>query len=1052
MAALLRVCCTVLFVLGTAACLSAKDASQPDPMAVAPGKPVLRIEPIELQTNLLPNASFEDVNAGVPNQWRWDRRNTDATLSIDESTAHTGRRSVRVTNSTPFGPHVYAMLFLPDGVEVKPDTAYTFSCYVKSDTDINIAWFGGGTQWLHRARFPGNTRGQWARVVLSFKTGPDDRRIPVMLNTESPTAGFWVDDVQLVPGPQPMPVFDTASKGPILDIELPTPSTARTHGAAVVPAWNPTRFPSDQYAFATEKLWAEGLLYLPHPVPRGILTARLGPPAGQPLAETSQTRDFAAGTYLIAAGFWIADVQNPDVQLSLELADQSTDAANRQNAAATIKRRLVTTAVVKAALEQVATLREQLQARIESLRKSGRDPAYPLAALTVLDNFSDYAQQDLAHDEIARAYDAALEMQAIARAAIAREFLPPVPRYATADKRPSFRLDGPAQLGTVRWSDGRVEADWPLQFVGVGAFGQVKNDIEKLPGYGMNIIQVEFGPNSIVVGEDQIDTSITQQYLALLDRAAKAGVAVNLLISPHYFPQWAMQKWPHLGDASGGFLRYDVQAPEARAVLEKFLRTAIPKICHHPALHSICLSNEPLFTDVEKSKYVAAMWHDWLRARHGTIAKLNERWGSTYADFDAIAVPPKHFGTEPIIYDFITFNCETFAQWHAWMASIIRQLAPDVPLHAKIMICAALERAEHGAWCIDPQLFAELSDINGNDAWKFYSPTGPWADSWLAEQMGYDFQRSMADKLVFNSENHLIPDRNFDDVPPAHIHNIFWQGAVHGQSATVTWVWERSYDPTADTAGSILHRPGCAEAMGQSGLDLLRLSREVTALQRAPAQVALVWSPASIVAGQEYLTTLKQTYAGLNFCGVRIGFITERQLAAYAQDGKLPGPLQQLKVILAPNVKRTPETTLGALHKFQEQGGRVVQLGDCFGEDEYGKRRQTKPSLGTPVEAPPTDRAAFDLLRQQIPQWPVSRPVNVTLANGEPAWGVEYLAVEQGGRLLVNLANYGRDPVKTQVLVSGKPVGGTDLRSGRQFDNAIELPSLEPVLLEVRPR
>src|SRR3990172_7961652 len=72
----------------------------------------LRVEPIALQKNLLPNASFEQVEAGRPGPWAWDRRNTDATTTIDETVAHAGKRSLRITNGTPFSPHVYGMFHL----------------------------------------------------------------------------------------------------------------------------------------------------------------------------------------------------------------------------------------------------------------------------------------------------------------------------------------------------------------------------------------------------------------------------------------------------------------------------------------------------------------------------------------------------------------------------------------------------------------------------------------------------------------------------------------------------------------------------------------------------------------------------------------------------------------------------------------------------------------------------------------------------------------------------------------------------------------------------
>ena len=64
--------------------------------------------------------------------------------------------------------------------------------------------------------------------------------------------------------------------------------------------------------------------------------------------------------------------------------------------------------------------------------------------------------------------------------------------------------------------------------------------------------------------------------------------------------------------------------------------------------------------------------------------------------------------------------------------------------------------------------------------------------------------------------------------------------------------------------------------------------------------------------------------------------------------------------------------------------------------------------------------------------------------------GIEYLAVEHRGRLLVTLSNFHHDAKRVRVLLGGQPVGGTDLRSGNKCGKTIELSSLEPVLLDVK--
>jgi len=745
-------------------------------------------------------------------------------------------------------------------------------------------------------------------------------------------------------------------------------------------------------------------------------------------------------------GFATAGLTGGDVALRVLCEEKEAQAGSRLRVEASLARKLVTVAGAEALLKRVEALGDELRRHVERLAREGRDPAYPLATLTILEDFVGYAREDIAHGELARAYDAAVAMEEIGRKALHRDFLPPVPRYQTAASRPSFRLDGPAQLGTVRWPDGRMETGRPIQFVGVGHFGQVARDLEKLNSFGMNIIQVEFGPQSVLVAEDQVSTAAIDGFVKLLDRAAKAHAAVNLLVSPHYFPEWALAKWPHLRDASGGFIGYDVHAPEARALLERFLRTAIPRIRHHPALHSICLSNEPVFTEVTKSRFVREKWQRWLVAEHGTIDQLNRRWGTSYRDFQAVGVPPTEFRDAPIVCDFVRFNQEAFAEFHAWMAGIIRELAPDVPLHAKIMVHAAMMRHAHGIWSVDPQLFAELSDYNGNDCIKYLHAEGPWACGWQMENAGYDLQRRVADKPIFNSENHLIPDGTLDEVPPEHVANVFWQGAVHGQSATTTWVWERTYETGHAFTGSIMHRPACVEAMGHAGLDLMRLAEEVTAFQRMPIEVALVWSPTSLLTGPEHLDVSGRVYEALNFCGVRVGFVTERQLTACAETGRLAAPLADVKLIVLAGVTRLPPKAIEALKKRNA----CLALGKPPHQDPYGRPLPTQLEGVPQLPIPRTSQEAFELLQGPIAKAGCRRPVMLQTPEGKPAWGVEYLAVTHQGRLLVNLCNYLRGPQRIQVIREGQAVGGTDLLSGRELSGILEMPSLRPVLLAIQ--
>ncbi len=251
------------------------------------------------------------------------------------------------------------------------------------------------------------------------------------------------------------------------------------------------------------------------------------------------------------------------------------------------------------------------------------------------------------------------------------------------------------------------------------------------------------------------------------------------------------------GRVPGRLLQVLRARPGSRAIVERYLRAIVPALKDSPALHSFCLSNEPLSTKLDQCPHIRAQWPQWLERRHGSIDQLNQRWHSAYASFADIPVP-KPFPDGAIAYDFVQFNQETFAAFHQWLADVIHDMAPAIPVHAKIMMAAHFNKNPAGIWSVSPELFAQLSQINGNDACNFPTPRPPqWYNGWQRYEMGYDFQRSMRDLPVFNSENHIISDRDFSSRWPIHSYSALIQGALHGQSATTFWVWERSNDPVS---------------------------------------------------------------------------------------------------------------------------------------------------------------------------------------------------------------------------------------------------------------
>jgi len=678
---------------------------------------------------------------------------------------------------------------------------------------------------------------------------------------------------------------------------------------------------------------------------------------------------------------------------------------------------------------------------------------YPTVAKTTLEQFIPLARQDVKSGEERRADYAVKDFNRTLDGSIAEmkayladpKLAPNARRYQTG----KVIIDGLSFIGDRKTTLGKRDRG-PVFFCGYGHFSGVRNDMPRWPGYGVNIIQfAEFGPSAVLPKEDEVDLKPVNTLVQTLDDAAKRNVRVDFLLSPHYFPAWAMQKWPQLGCGGGGFMGFCVDAPEARQVIEKFLRIVIPMIKDKPALNSFCLSNEPNFENTAGCPATRVMWAAYLEKTHGTAAVMNERYGAKYASFADVPIPGNQSFNEPQYYDWCYFNEQRFAAWHAWEAGICHELAPKIPVHAKIQMHNTLFR-DIISYGVSPEMFGALSDLNGNDCIFVDNPGPGWAAPWMVQNVCYDIQRSLNNKPIFNSENHPTIDGSTAYVPPEHFRACLWLGALRGQSATTIWVWERMIPGVAWSNafyGNVMDRPGCAEIVGRTCLDLNRFADEMAALQRAPSPVAILFSVASIAKNGDYLGNMEAAYTALNFSGIKVDFISEKQMSE--------GKGKQYKMIVLPDATNVMDTTVDALASLP-QSVRLVCIGDSLAKDQYNRLRAegnvqavrsrslTFKSYSDPEKVLwPAFMAELD----KLGALPDVRLVDA--ATGGPVWGVEWLPAKVGGRTVVNMVDLRDRPMQVRIMRNGRSVKARDLLSLGGLQRVGALKPEVPILAEV---
>jgi hypothetical protein len=253
------------------------------------------------------------------------------------------------------------------------------------------------------------------------------------------------------------------------------------------------------------------------------------------------------------------------------------------------------------------------------------------------------------------------------------------------------------------------------------------------------------------------------------------------------------------------------------------------------------------------------------------------------------------------------------------------------------------------------------------------------------------------------------------------------------------WIWDRAFDEKSDSAGSIMHRPLCVRAAGETALDLMRLAPEVTRIQGINARVGILYSMASMVYQENYPEELKNSYEALNFTGNRIAFVhTDRLL-----DGNsIP------EVLLVPMATHIEERAIEGILKYIEGGGMVILLGDgCLQRNEHDLEIDRLPNDPERIVELTVDQEPVKLRKALLDYLPAPS-VHPKLADGTLAWGIEWLEVEESNRHLVNAVNLLKSDLEVSWTCEDK-CRMFDLLSGHDLEEISILKSLNPVLLEL---
>ncbi|MBP8129384.1 MAG: beta-galactosidase [Candidatus Hydrogenedentes bacterium] len=586
-------------------------------------------------------------------------------------------------------------------------------------------------------------------------------------------------------------------------------------------------------------------------------------------------------------------------------------------------------------------------------------------------------------------------------------------------------------LGVLEVRDGGFFAgDAPVFLFGIVLRRPNANAVHVLPRYGLNLAVFEIAP------EDTLDASgevlpYQGEFDALFAGAQADGVTLLAQLAPHRPGAALLDAHPEI--ATAGFV--DVAHPLLQERFQRHIDTVVPYLAAQSAVSMLSIVHTPRFRFLEEPVRQQFIAH--VQTLYEDRQALNQSWRAHLANYEEILIgdaPGQYDYRQKRAYqwDWQVFHRGLGVQYLRSLRDAVKQLAPAKPLMATLPD-NVFEPGESRDG-LDREAVAGMMDITGCTT-RLSPASDLYAYRYPDQSAFCTVMRSMEpEKPVVCAENQITVDASLTPgYAYGYVYTAVWDAVVSGLSAMAL---------PGDSA--VFLRPETFEAFAAAALDINRLSPVVHAIQRAPADVGILWSDSAKVFddGDPYLLSARFAYEGCSFSGYAVRYITENQCVS--------GDLGLLKVLVIPETPALRNDAFAAVQGFVEQGGTVARVGKPIPYNERGHSRQdvirntSNTVLVRGMNLPTEYLHAMDAAIVLGSLEDISRPIN---GHGYPLEGVKTRMVEWQGDTYLFVVNMRPEPILC--YLSGAQHAGTDLISGRRVEFPNLLDPLEPMLVRL---
>ena len=338
----------------------------------------------------------------------------------------------------------------------------------------------------------------------------------------------------------------------------------------------------------------------------------------------------------------------------------------------------------------------------------------------------------------------------------------------------------------------------------------------------------------------------------ILDRLAAAGKNVILATPSGARPFWLAQAYPEVlrvdrtGKRETPVLRHNQcwSSPVYRAKTREMNTRLAQRYGRHPAVKLWHVSNE-LSGECYCERCIGG-FQDWLKARYGTLEKLNAAW---WADFWAHRhtaweqVNPRDFTLDGLGLDWRRYTSWQAVEFYQAEAKTLREFAPGVPVLTNLM--GLFE------W-IDYHALAEHLDIVADDSYPGYDAEDAGIETMAAETgFKFDLLRCLKGepRAWFLMESCIDGNSVWKPLklkPPGLHHLEMFQALAHGADGTLYFQWRKGRGGVEKYHGGVVHHSHPEETRSFKEVSALsrryeRAKAVIGSLNRAEVAVLFGW-------------------------------------------------------------------------------------------------------------------------------------------------------------------------------------------------------------------